>query len=127
MRLMPALLLRIFAVALLLVAIPVQGVASVTAGQCMTFGHHGDAGSQPHEHGGHDAGAHGHDHDANQQFDSGKSSHCGPCTACCASASIAAPATLSFLPSPSNTKYSFSQLAPPGVEPYRFDRPPLAL
>ena len=43
-------LFRIFAVALLLVAIPVQGMASVMAGQCMAFGHHQDAGSHDHEH-----------------------------------------------------------------------------
>src|SRR5688572_12982852 len=122
---MPAVFLRILAVALLSLAIPLQGMASVAAGQCMVFGHHDDAAGQDHEHA-HDGGD-GHDHAADAQGDDGKSSHCGPCTACCASASIAGPLAPSLLPSQSNAKYSFSQLAPPGVEPQRFDRPPLVL
>lgn len=102
---------------LLALAVPLQGFASVAAGQCMAFGHHHqDAGSQDHEHHAHDDGT-----------DEGKSPHCGPCTACCASASIAGAAPLSLLPSASHLKYAFLPLAPPGVEPQRFDRPPLAL
>jgi hypothetical protein len=40
---------------------------------------------------------------------------------------IAGTARLPIVSWPSNTKYVFSQLAPPAVEPQRFDRPPLAL
>src|SRR5688572_5236603 len=111
---MPRAFFRLLAIALLVVAVPAQGMASVVAGQCMAFGHHGNAGSQHHEHDGHKLVADGHDHDADQHADEGKSAHCGPCTACCASASIAAPAALSLLPSASNIKYSFVQPAPPG-------------
>lgn len=122
MPFMPAVFLRILAVALLILAIPLQGMASVVMGQCTAFGHHDDAATADQHHA-HDADE-GHEH---TQSDDGKSAHCGPCTACCASASIAGPLALSILPSPSNTKHVFSQLAPPGVEPQRFDRPPLVL
>ena len=122
---MPAVLFRILAVALLTLTIPLQGVASVVAAQCMAFGHHDGAASQEHDHA-HEGGD-GHDHTAHPQADEGKSAHCGPCTACCASASIAGPLVLSILASPSNTKYLFSPLTPPGAELHRFDRPPLAL
>ena len=122
---MRAVFFRSLAVALLTLTIPLQGMASVVGGQCMVLGHHDGAAGQDHEHV-HDDGD-GHDHTAHTQAEEGKSAHCGPCTACCASASIAGPLVLSILPSPSNTKYLFSQLAPPGVEPQRVDRPPLAL
>jgi hypothetical protein len=120
-------LFRILAVALLALAVPLQGMASVVAGQCMAYGHHQGAGGQDHEHHAHDDGADAHDHGTQKVADEGHSGHCGPCTACCASASIAAPSLPSLLPSASNTKYVLSQLAPPGVEPQRFDRPPLSL
>jgi hypothetical protein len=116
---------RIFALALLVLAVPVQGMASVAAGQCMTFGHHQDAGAQDHAHEHGAAGADHHDHAA--QPDEQKRSHCGPCTACCASASMAAPAAPAILAVPSFVEYLFSALAPPGAEPHRFDRPPLSI
>jgi hypothetical protein len=115
---MPAVLFRILAVTLLSLTIPLQGMASVVAGQCMAFGHHDDATGHGHERANAAADAHG---------DEEKASHCGPCTACCASVSIAGPAGLAIQSSPSNTKYRFSQLAPPGAEPQRFDRPPLSI
>jgi hypothetical protein len=91
----------------------------------MAFGHHQDAGAHDHGHA-QDAG-HDHDHAAVQDDEGGTNPHCGPCTACCASASIAGPAGLALLPSPANTKYLFSQFPPLGVEPHGLDRPPLAL
>ena len=119
---------RVLAVVLLALAVPLQGMASVAAGQCMAFGHHQDSGgAQDHEHPAHDDGADGHDHAAQNHADDGQSSHCGPCAACCASASIAAPAISSVLAAPSHVEYLFSPLAPPAVEPHRFDRPPLVL
>jgi hypothetical protein len=123
---MPKALFRIVAVVVLALTIPVQGVAAVAAGQCMAFGHHGDAAAQQdHEH------AQDHSHDdlgAATSADQGsEDSRCGPCAACCASASIACPAGISILSSPSNVKYFFSQLPPPGVQPDGLDRPPLVL
>lgn len=110
-------LARLIAVVVALV-VPLQGMASVMAGQCMAFGHH-DAPMSHDAHEGHD----GHD----QETES-KSPHCGPCAACCASASMAAPSiavdaaattfeapdTLAFLP-------------PARLAPDDLDRPPLAL
>jgi len=119
-------------VLLLALTIPVQGMAAVTAGQCMAFGHHQDDGNQNHAHDdadGHAPAGHAHTDDtlSKQDDEGGKNSHCGPCTACCASASIAGPAGLSILPFASPVQYHFSQLPPPGVQPHGLDRPPLAL
>jgi hypothetical protein len=114
---MPKAFLRILAVALLAFAVPLQGMASVTAGQCMAFNHHGDAGDQD----GH------HAHDEAQDAQAATQLHCGPCAACCASASIAAPVALLIPASPSEAKYFFSQFPPLAVEPHGLYRPPLSL
>ena len=121
---------RILAVALLALTIPVQGMAAVTVGQCVAFEHQDGAGHEPHEHkadgaGGHDHAAQSHDGYGSKQ--DGDTSHCGPCTACCASASIAGPAGLAIPTSASNALYVFSQFPPLGVQPGGVDRPPLAL
>jgi hypothetical protein len=124
-----------FAIAL---AVPIQGMAAVTAGQCMALGHHQGAGAHDSEsraqdgHDGHDHAAHSHSHsEAGSKADGDESgangAHCGPCTACCASASIAGPAALSIVSSPSNAPYVFLQFPPLGVQPDGLDRPPLAL
>ncbi len=121
-------------------AVPLQGLAAVVAGQCMAFGHH-STGDESHSHGqgsqdgqvepGHDHAAHSHADETGSTAQSdesdGNAAHCGPCTACCASASITGPAGVSILSSPSNTTYVFSQFPPIGVQPDGLDRPPLAL
>jgi hypothetical protein len=121
---------RILALTLLVLAVPLQGMASVAAGQCMTLGHHQDAGGHGH---GHDNGE-AHEHDAhshadagNPADDSGTNAHCGPCTACCASASIAPPALVSIASGPTTTQYALLQFLPFGVEPDGVYRPPLPL
>ena len=115
---------RALALALMLL-LPLQGMASVVAGQCMMFGHHQDAQAQDHHHA-HDA-AQAHDHDSHKHSSGEKkSSHCGPCTACCASASIAGPNWPLILPSSSNTQYFFAQFPPLGIQPQELFRPPLA-
>jgi len=131
--LMPEAFFRFLAV-LLALTLPIQGMASVVAAQCMAAGHHQDGvphESQAHEQDGADAhehAAHSHDEAAAAQADEGgKTSHCGPCTACCASASIAGSVGISIPSSPSNTKYLFSQFPPLGFQPDGIDRPPLAL
>jgi hypothetical protein len=114
---------RLVAVLLLALTIPVQGMAAVAGAQCMALAHHDDGGG--HENHAHaHADADGHDSAAH---DEGSNNHCGPCAACCASASIAGPVGHSILSSPSNTKYVFFQSLPPGVQPDGLDRPPLAL
>lgn len=113
-------LLRLLIVALVALAVPLQGMAAVAAGQCMALGHHHDA--SPADGHAHDDHADGHDDGG------GKSSHCGPCAACCAgSASIAAAAILLIVTAPSSAKQDLSQLPPRGVQLDRLDRPPLAL
>lgn len=111
-----------FALVLLL---PLQGMASVVAGQCMAFGHHQDAQATQDHHHAHD-GAEGHEHDSHKHSGGEKNSHCGPCTACCASASIAGPNWPLVLPSPSNSQYFFAQFPPLGIQPDGVYRPPLA-
>jgi hypothetical protein len=126
---------RAIAIALLVVALPLQGLAGVVSAQCMVIGHHTDAGlaghthiqggeADNHDHAGH---SHGEENTAEQSSDGTKGSHCGPCTACCTSASIASAAALVISPPLSPTLYVFSQLAPPAVEPDGVDRPPLSL
>jgi hypothetical protein len=104
--------IRLIAVALALL-LPLQGMASVIAAQCMTSAHHQDAAAHDHE------DAHHGEHD-NQA-----GSLCGPCMACCASASIAAPVRPLVLPA-AHADYVFRQLSPLAIEPQRLDRPPLA-
>ncbi len=131
---MPKAFLRLFAVLLLALTIPVQGMAAVTAGQCMAFGHHQDGGGHDDQ-GQSPDGADGHDHAAHSQSDGGakqgdeggSNSHCGPCTACCASATIAGSVTLTLDSPASHAPYAFSQSVPPSVQLDGLDRPPLAL
>ena len=117
-------------------AVPIQGMAAVTAAQCMALSHHQDAaghaghGDANGPESGHDHSKHSHDEAAGHgdSDDAGSNgSHCGPCTACCASASIAGPVGLSLLSWASNAPYVFSQFAPPSVPLDGLDRPPTAL
>jgi hypothetical protein len=132
---MPRAFFRVLAIVLLALTIPIQGMAAITAGQCMAFGHHQDgAGQESHGHGQtgadrHDHASHSHSEEggAKNADEGGENSHCGPCTACCASASIAGPAGLAIPTLPSNVQYIFSQFPPLGIQPDGLDRPPLAL
>src|SRR5688572_12691251 len=114
-------LIRLLAIVVAL-AVPLQGLAAVVAGQCMAFGHHSTSG-ESHSHG---QGSQDGHVEAGDEGD-GTGAHCGPCTACCASASIAGRTGLSILSSPSSATYVFSPFPPIGVQPDRLDRPPLAL
>jgi hypothetical protein len=123
MPVMPKSFFRLVAVLLLALTIPLQGLAAVTGAQCMALTHQENGvGQESHAHAHDDAD--GHD---TVLHDEGSNNHCGPCTACCASASIAGPLGHSIPSSPSNTKYVFFQSLPPGVQPDGLDRPPLAL
>jgi hypothetical protein len=127
---MPRVLFRLLAVLLLALSLPLQGMASVTSGLCMTLAHHQEsAGQENHEHAQEAPDGHAHSDASGVSPDdaAGNSAHCGPCTACCASASIAGPSRLLICSSASTTKYVFSQLPPRGVQPHGLDRPPLAL
>jgi hypothetical protein len=130
---MPLRLIRLLAIAIAL-AVPIQGMAGITAGQCMALGHHQDtSGHDSHAQDGQagpDHAAHSHSDEAGKadnEGGDGSAAHCGPCTACCASASITGPAGISIPSSLSNAEYVFSQFPPLGVQPDGLDRPPLAL
>ena len=132
-QVMPLRLMRLLAIAIAL-AVPIQGMAAITAGQCMALGHHQErSGHDSHSRDGHDShdhAAHSHSDEAGNADGEGSdenAGHCGPCTACCASASIAGPAGLSIPSSPSRVAYVFSQFPPLGVQPDGLDRPPLAI
>jgi hypothetical protein len=133
---MPRAFFRLVAVMLLAMAVPVQAMAAVTAGQCKALAHHQDGGAGHEEYAQGQVDADGHDHAAhshsdqggtNQGHENGKSTHCGPCTGCCASASIAGPVRVSIPSSPFTATYLFSQFAPLGFQPDGLERPPLAL
>ena len=131
-------LIRLLALAIAIV-LPIQGMAAVTLGQCMALGHHQPA--EAHEGNGlaqdgaddhHDAGpSHSHSDEAGNKVDGdesgSKGSHCGPCTGCCAAASIAGAVGVLIPSSPSEAPDVFAQLPPPGVQPGGLYRPPLAL
>ena len=126
-------LVRFLLAAVVAAAVPLQGALAVTAAQCMALGHHQSAAAQ-HGDGktvdAHDHAAHSHsqsDQGASEDESLGNGAHCGPCTACCASASISGPIAQSVLPSASGAPYVFSQFPPLGVQPHGLYRPPLAL
>jgi hypothetical protein len=128
-------LARLMMVVLVALAVPLQGAAAVTAGQCMALSQQGDGGHDNHSHGQdghhHSASSHSHANDGGSKAvddqDGSGGAHCGPCTACCASASIAGSGALSILSAASNAPYLLSQFPPIGVQPDGVDRPPLAL
>jgi hypothetical protein len=128
-------LVRLLAVAIALV-IPVQGMAALTAGLCMSFGHHDTvAADQGHAAHGHAADSHApHSHDqagpgapVADTGDDSHATHCGPCTGCCTSVSIAGPIVFTIAAAPTHPKYILSQHPPLGVQPSGLYRPPLAL
>jgi hypothetical protein len=117
---MPIKFIRLLIAFTLALAIPLQGVASVTAGVCMAIGHHEAGTPDSHEHG------HDSDHSAPHEDDSA-TSHCAPCVACCAAASIS-PARQVYLPHDSPpAAIAALPFLPPGFLPENLDRPPLGL
>ena len=125
---------RLFVAALLALLIPIQGIGAITTGVCMSLEHHQGAPSDAHDghgHEGHDhashSGGHAADSHSHSDADVNTGSHCGPCTACCASATIAGVISLSLGSPASHAPYAFSQSLPPSVQLDGLDRPPLAL
>lgn len=124
--------LRFLAFAFVALTVPVQGMAAVAAGQCMALGHHEEAaGNDAHalvDDAGHDHAAHAHEAGEGLEHENdGENAHCGPCTACCASASIAGAEAASIVAWPAVPSYTLSPSPPLGVEPEGLDRPPLPL
>jgi hypothetical protein len=105
---MPRGFLRLLAVLLLTVTIPVQGIAAVTKAQCMSFGHHQHSEHQEH-----------HDH--------GKAPagpHCGPCGACCATV-VTAASVFSAIVGPVSSPPCCASFPLASVSLDTPDRPPL--
>jgi hypothetical protein len=127
---MPLKLVRLIAVLVALV-VPLQGMAALAASQCMALGHH-DAAAMDHAAHAMDRDAHaehgdGHDHASHAASDEPEGTHCGPCTACCASATIAGAAPLAIEPDAFSAPYAFVAQPPVRLAPDELDRPPLAL
>jgi hypothetical protein len=124
-------ILKLVIVVAVALSVPLQGAAAVSAAQCMALGHHDAAASQGHDHeqdhhqDHHQDGAGHHAHEAPGVED--KSAHCGPCAACCASASIAAPLPLFSPPAPGGAAQALPAPFHPGFQPEELDRPPLVL
>jgi len=97
---------------LLAFSVPLQAFAAASAGICMGLGHHHSAGSDGH-----------HDHEHGQPADS--SSHCPPCSACCATSAIA-PLEPHIVAD--GRSHVVNAAAPPlsvGIQTAVLDRPPL--
>jgi hypothetical protein len=103
-------------------------MAALAASQCMAFNHH-DAPAMHHDApADHDHGSHGHQEQKGEHDGDDKASHCGPCAACCASASLAAPPVQSSgVDAPHARVDSLPVSFTPGLPPDELDRPPLSL
>jgi|SRR6266404_7131557 len=110
-------LIRLLIAFALTLTVPLQGLASVTAGLCTAMGHHEAAMSVGHDQG---TDHHAHDMDAS-------AAHCPPCVACCAAAAIS-PFTQVLIPEASvASAITALPLSFSGIQPETLDRPPLAL
>ncbi|OGA06764.1 MAG: hypothetical protein A3D95_12325 [Betaproteobacteria bacterium RIFCSPHIGHO2_12_FULL_69_13] len=112
------------------VAVPAQGAVALGSGLCMALGHHQAlaAGAQDAAH------AHGADHGLPEggalhhgDQTGAASSHCGPCVACCAAASI--PPSVDILSglAPDAAVDAAFLVAPPDFLSDELNRPPLTL
>jgi hypothetical protein len=116
-------LLRLLLLIAIALAVPLQGLAAVSAGLCMASGHHQNE-HAPAGHG-HDTGSIDHQHPAEDPAAS--NAHCPPCVSCCAAVAIA-PAVEPRLPSVApaapvpSKQYSIA-----GFLPEQLDRPPLSV
>jgi hypothetical protein len=130
---------RLLLLLMVAVAVPVHGALAITVGQCRALEHTGG------DSGGHEAAGHGaatadsHDHQQHTHPASGSESladsddpassesHCGPCSACCASAAITGPVQPQLL----NEVFALLDLSPDeqpiSIRLAGLDRPPLAL
>lgn len=107
-------------------AVPVQGMAAVSSGICMTFGHHDAPGQAADHHHGPVAGAQADDSSGGDADHQG-GAHCGPCVACCGASSIASSSArvVPVLPGLAVQPPYVEGVA--GILPDSLDRPPLAL
>jgi hypothetical protein len=116
MTAMPANTCRFVAALLIALALPIQGMAAVSAGVCMGAGGH-DVGH------GHEATAHEHDAADGEQS---SAAHCPPCVSCCAAVFIAPSLQIAFSEAVSVAAIAAPQHWIAGVPPDNPDRPPLS-
>ena len=123
-------LARMLLVILVALAVPLQGALAVTGGQCMALEQH-DGVPAGHDHAAHSHAVDSHADEAGTVHDHADegagTGHCGPCTACCASASIAGPQSFNIAFPASYSSYVFWQFPSIAVQPGGVERPPLAL
>lgn len=105
-------------------AVPVQGMAAVSSGICMAFGHHDAPGQAADHHHGDAAGAQA-DSDGGDAEQGG--AHCGPCVACCGASSIATSSARVMPVLPGLAVQPLYVEGVFGILPDSLDRPPLAL
>jgi hypothetical protein len=116
-------LLRILLLIAIALAVPLQGLAAVSAGLCMASGHH----HSEHAPAGHDHDMGSIDHEQPAEDTSGSNSHCPPCVSCCAAVAIA-PAPEPRLPSVAPAApVPSKQYSMAGFLPEQLDRPPLSV
>src|SRR5215467_2196712 len=119
---MPVKAIRSIVVLLLALAVPLQGVAVVTAGLCMAMGHH-DSGHGLDNMPGH--GGDGHDEDAaghSKHSDADHSKpHCAPCVACCAATAIPSRASLFVPDRPAASLIAAASASFTGISPDHLD------
>lgn len=113
-----------------MVAMPLQGIAAISAGMCMALGNPAALAAAMHgpdaAHDEHGTSAGGHPVH-NGADDGSEVAHCGPCVACCAAAAIPVAGAI-FLPSTgSGDRVAFVAAATPEFLPELLDRPPLTL
>jgi hypothetical protein len=115
---------RLLVALLLALAIPLQGLGSVTAGLYMSLGHQEAGLSMMHDHGGDHESGRNHSTPDDEGSDAAR---CALGVACCAAASIA-PAAQIFVPddAPAAANAPLPCLHS-GFVPEKLDRPPLAL
>jgi hypothetical protein len=124
---------RPFIMLILLLALPLQGVAAAAADLCMAMGHH-EAGAMAHDHAQdrdhHDHHDHGHDvsQHAPSSSDEGQDGvHCPPCAACCVAAHMAAASSIAVTALPTPEPLSAADFSRAQTLPGELDRPPLSL
>lgn len=119
-------------IVLLVMVVPVQGLAAVSAGICRALEHHGDTAARAavqEARAGHSSDGVSHENDAagTDNDSSDLNRNCGGCAACGTAATIASTAFLSTPDAPRSAARVHEPDSPAGFLPDGLDRPPLTL
>lgn len=109
-----------------MIAMPVQGLAAISAGMCMALGHHETlAAAMTGSHAAPEGHAAASD-PVHEGADNGADfAHCEPCVACCAAATIPVVGSVFHPNTISGDRVAFVAFATPDFLPELLDRPPL--